>query len=192
MINTSTSQTGSRRLAAVRYLGPVESQANWAGLDRRATREGTRSKRTRSERCTANDPVITGWRTALCHNVAVLHVGQSVLSRHERRRRGHVDRRLRHEKRWHVDQRQVPRRFRQGTKRSSTRPRNPISRRRLLVRHLGLRHQYLRQASSVASQSRATDQPRGSYSTSRRVSHIFGDARPTTWNTPSKIGCTSR
>ena len=79
-------------------------------------------------------------QAALRHHVPVLDLGQPVLPGDPHPGRGDGDDRLRRRERRHEHQSGLHRRFRQGAQRAQPLPRDPLSRRRLHQRHLGVSH----------------------------------------------------
>ena len=75
-------------------------------------------------------PALARRQAAVCHHLAVLHLGQPVLSRDPHAGRCHADDRLRRRERRHEDQRGLHRRFRQGAATgpaAATRPATPAA-----------------------------------------------------------------
>ena len=99
-------------------------------------------ERQEADRRSPDDPAQPRRQAALCHQLAVQHLGQPVLSRHGQGRFVHAADRLRQREGRPRDQPELPGRFRQRARRAGARPRDALSRRRLHLRHLALIHAF--------------------------------------------------
>ena len=117
---------------------PPQPGAHRAGLDGRPPRSRPGGQRRQGHRRAADDPAQPRRQAPLCHDFALLHLGQSVLPRDPNQRRLHADGQLQHRRRRHGDRSGLRGGFRQGAERSQPLPRDPLSRRRLHKRHLDM------------------------------------------------------
>src|SRR5262249_61522556 len=108
------------------------------GLAVRLAEEGARRQRSEDHRRPADDPALARRQAALCNDVTILDLGQSVLSRDPAERRLHADGRLRHRERGHVDQCGFLCRLREGAERPRALSRDPGPGRRLHLGYLAL------------------------------------------------------
>src|SRR5688572_26477295 len=84
------------RLTPVRYLRSLSPEAHRTSLAGRPFGQSPGRAWPPHDGRPANDPVIARWQTPVRDDIAVLDLGQPVLSRHSSTRRLYADGRLRH------------------------------------------------------------------------------------------------